>query len=180
MLSFTITWAICCKARGIRNDRPTFIGHHGPVLWEAHHTDRQLGPPSDPSCQKMLTLDLREKFTFLIVGGFCASWYIILAWALHFFGLSPTASSAWAYTLCLPLGYFGQRLITFRSARRHSVASVGYFTVQGVALLIVTAVTFVSANVLGHPPIVAFVLAGIAAASASYLMQKNWVFREDR
>ena len=123
----------------------------------------------------MSTLDLREKFTFLIVGGFCASWYIILAWALHFFRLSPTASSAWAYTLCLPLGYFGQRLITFRSARRHGVASVAYFTVQGIAVLIVTAVTFVSADVL--PPIVAFLLAGMTAASASYLMQKYWVFR---
>ena len=137
-----------------------------------------LAQPSESFRQEMLTLDLREKFTFLIVGGFCTSWYIILAWALHFFEVSPTASSAWAYTLCLPLGYFGQRLITFRSARPHGIASLGYFTVQGVGLLIATAVTFVSADVLRHPPLVAFVLAGMSAALVSYLAQKYWVFRE--
>ena len=134
----------------------------------------------NPSVEKMSILDLREKFTFLIVGGFCASCYITLAWALHFFQLSPTASSAWAYALCLPLGYLGQRSITFRSERRHGAASLAYFSVQGIALLIVAAVTFVSAELLKHPPTVAFLLAGMAAALASYLMQKYWVFRVGR
>jgi putative flippase GtrA len=121
--------------------------------------------------------ELREKFFFIIVGGSCATCYIGLASALHYLGLSPPVSSAWAYALCLPLGYFGQRSITFRSSRRHGAATLAYFTVQGFAVLIVTAVTFVSAEWLRHPPIVAFLVAGMIAASASYLMQKYWVFR---
>ena len=124
----------------------------------------------------MWALDLREKFAFVIVGGFCAACYLSLAWVLHYLGVSPAASSAGAYVLCLPLGYFGQRSITFRSARRHGRASLAYFTVQGIAVLIVTAATFVSAEVLRHPPIVAFLLAAIIAATASYVMQKYWVF----
>jgi putative flippase GtrA len=121
----------------------------------------------------MVTLDF-------IVGGFCAGCYVTLAWGLHYLGLSPTSSSAWAYALCVPLGYFGQRSITFRSARRHGVASLAYFIVQGVAVLVVTGVTFVSADILRHPPIVAFLLGGMVGAAASYLMQKHWVFREVR
>ena len=89
----------------------------------------------------MWALDLREKFAFVIVGRFCASCYLSLAWGLHYLGLSPAASSAGAYVLSLPLGYFGQRSITFRSARRHGRASLAYFTVQGIAVLIVTAAT---------------------------------------
>jgi putative flippase GtrA len=34
--------------------------------------------------------------------------------------------------------------------------------------------------VLRHPPVLAFFLAGAVAASASYLMQKYFVFREHR
>jgi putative flippase GtrA len=128
----------------------------------------------------MGALDLREKFTFVVVGGFCATWYLGLASVLHYLGISPAGSSTAASVLCLPLGYFGQRSITFRSARRHGRASLAYFTVQGISVLIVTAVTFVSAEVLRHPPIVAFLLAGIVAATASYFMQKYWVFRERR
>ena len=105
----------------------------------------------------MWALDLREKFAFVIVGGFCAACYLSLAWVLHYLGLSPAASSAGAYVLCLPLGYFGHRSITFRSARRHGRASLAYFTVQGIAVLIVTAATF-------HP---APATAGKAEAAAS-------------
>lgn len=126
----------------------------------------------------MRRLELREKVVFLIVGGFCATCYIGLASGLHYLGVAPSVSSALAYALCLPLGYLGQRSITFRSSRRHGAAALSYFSVQAFAVLVVTAVTFVSVEVLTHPPIVAFLVAGMIAASASYLMQKYWVFRK--
>jgi putative flippase GtrA len=124
----------------------------------------------------MWTLGLREKLIFLIVGGLSASCYIFLAEALHSVGLSPTASSASAYALCLPLGYLGHRSFTFRSMRSHRRAGIAYPAVQGIALLIAAGLTFISANVLGLPSMVAFFLAASGAALASYHMQKHWVF----
>jgi putative flippase GtrA len=78
---------------------------------------------------------------------------LALAWALHFLWLSPTTSSALAYAVCIPLGYIGQRSITFRSSRPRGIALTAYLAVQGIAVLIVTAVTLVSAEVLRHPPV---------------------------
>ena len=121
-------------------------------------------------------MELQEKLVFLIVGGLAASCYVALAMILHALGLSPTTSSALAYVLCMPLGYFAHRSFTFRSVRSHRHAGVAYPAVQVIALLIATALTFISADTLGLPPIVAFFLAASGAAAASYVMQKRWVF----
>jgi putative flippase GtrA len=120
--------------------------------------------------------ELREKLVFLIVGALSASCYIVLATALHYVGLSPTASSAFAYIVCLPLGYLGHRSFTFRSKRRHLYAGIAYPAVQVVALLIAVGITFVAAVIFAMPPVAAFFLAAICAAAASYFMQKHWVF----
>src|SRR6187399_1141456 len=124
----------------------------------------------------MPTLDLREKLVFLVVGGLSASIYVALAELLHFLGLSPTASSASAYAMCVPIGYLGHRSLTFRSMRSHRHAAIAYPAVQAIALIIAASLTFISANVFSLPSTVAFFLAAVSAASASYLMQKRWVF----
>ena len=124
----------------------------------------------------MGTMYLREKALFLIVGGLSASCYIALAELLHKLGISPTASSAVAYVLCLPLGYFGHRWFTFRSTRSHRHSGMAYPAVQVIAWLIAVATTFISASIFALPSLVAFFLAAACAAAASYLMQKHWVF----
>jgi putative flippase GtrA len=121
-------------------------------------------------------LELREKIAFLVVGGMNGLCYLVSAWVLHFFGLSPTLSSAAAYALCIPPGYLGQRWHTFRSTRPHSIAWIRYLAAQGIGLLVATAATFIASAVLGLPALLAFFLAAVAAASASYLIQKFWVF----
>ena len=123
----------------------------------------------------MSKLALRETLMFLIVGGVNFLGYLFLASVLHTFGVSATMSSAAAYSLCLPSGYFGQRC-TFRSARSHSVASIRYLAAQFFGLTVATATTFIAASVLDSPALLAFFLAGAAAACASYLAQKWWVF----
>jgi putative flippase GtrA len=90
--------------------------------------------------------------------------------------MSPMVSSASAYAICLPLGYFGHRSFTFRSTRSHRFAGIAYPEVQFIALLIAVAITFTSVGILGLPPTLAFLLAAIGAASVSYLMQRRWVF----
>lgn len=125
---------------------------------------------------RMTKLELREKLAFLAVGGMNGVCYVIFAWVLHFFGLSPTLSSATAYSLCIPPGYLGQRWYTFRSVRPHSTAAIRYVAVQGIGLLVATVVTFFASTVLGLPALLAFFLAAVAAASVSYLIQKFWVF----
>jgi putative flippase GtrA len=124
----------------------------------------------------MQKLDLREKAVFLLVGTLSAACYIALSEVLHSLGISPTASSASAYIVCLPLGYFGHRAFTFRSSRSHRRAGIAYPVVQVIALGIAVGITFVSAAVIGLPSLLAFFLAALSAASASYFMQKHWVF----
>jgi putative flippase GtrA len=119
---------------------------------------------------------IQEKLVFLAVGGFSASCYLFIAWALHALGLWPTPSSAVSYALCIPLGYLGHRYLTFRSNQPHDRAAPRYIVVQGLALLIVTVTTFVASAVAELPALVSFFLAAVTAASASYLMQRHWVF----
>ena len=119
---------------------------------------------------------LEEMLTFGIVGGVTASCYIILAGVLHYFGMSPTVSSAAAYALCVPLGYIGHRSFTFRSRHPHRVTAIAYLAVQGVALLVAAVTTFLSTVILGQTPMLDFVLSAVAAASVSFCMQKHWVF----
>jgi putative flippase GtrA len=124
----------------------------------------------------MSRLELREKVAFLTVGGMNGLCYLVVAWVLHFLGLSVTLSSAAAYSLCIPPGYLGQRWHTFRSSRPHGIASIRYVAAQGIGLLIATASTFIASAVLGLSALLAFFLAAVAAASATYLIQKFWVF----
>jgi putative flippase GtrA len=121
-------------------------------------------------------LSLREKLAFLTVGGLSCLGYLILASALHIFGLSPSVSSTVAYAVCVPPGYLGQRWHTFRSTQPHSVAAVRYVAAQGVGLVVATSATFVSSTVLFFPATLAFLLAAMIAAVATYLIQKFWVF----
>ena len=125
---------------------------------------------------RITNFDMREKLVFLVVGGLSAGCYVILASALHSLALPPVVASAIAYVLCVPLGYLGHRFFTFRSRRPHRWAAIAYPALQGLALLMATAITFISASVLKHPPIVAFLLAAMITASASYLAQKHFVF----
>jgi putative flippase GtrA len=124
----------------------------------------------------MWTSHLKEKFVFLVVGGFCASFYIGLAEVVHSSGLTPTAASVLAYVVCIPLGYLGHRAFTFQSTRSHRHAGLAYPAVQVIALTIAAAVTFVSTHIFRLPATATFFLAALAAASASYFLQKNWVF----
>jgi len=124
----------------------------------------------------MWTSHIKEKFVFLVVGGLCASFYIGLAEVVHSSGLTPTVASVLAYLVCIPLGYLGHRAFTFQSTRSHRHAELAYPAVQVIALTIAAAVTFVSTHIFRLPATAAFFLAGLAAASASYFMQKNWVF----
>jgi putative flippase GtrA len=121
-------------------------------------------------------MNIQEKVVFLIVGGVSASCYLSIAWALHLLGLWPTPSSAVSYALCIPLGYLGHRWLTFRSNQRHDWALPRYIVVQGLALLIATVTTFITSAMAGLPALVSFFLAAVVAASASYLMQRHWVF----
>ena len=120
----------------------------------------------------MWTSHIKEKFVFLVVGGFCASFYIGLAEVVHSSGLTPTVASVLAYLVCIPLGYLGHRAFTFQSTRSHRHAELAYPAVV-IALTIAAAVTFVSTHIFRLPATAAFFLAGLAAASASYFMQKK-------
>jgi putative flippase GtrA len=132
-----------------------------------HWSGREVG---------MAKLQLAEKMTFLAVGGMSGVCYVALASAIHFFGLSPVPSSAAAYAICLPFAYAGQRRLTFRSTRSHGVALIRYLVTQGVGGAIAASTTYAASSLVGLPAILAFILSGAAAAVASYLLQKFWVF----
>jgi putative flippase GtrA len=124
----------------------------------------------------MIWTALPEKLAFVIVGGTSALGYLLIASLLHSLGLSATLASVAAYLLSIPPGYFGQRWLTFRSTRPHNVASIRYVGVQTIGLLIAAATTFIASVVSGVPALLAFLLSAATAASASYLMQRLWVF----
>ena len=121
----------------------------------------------------MIRWELREKLTFLVIGGMNGVCYLGLAAMLHLIGLSPSVSSTVAYALCIPPGYLGQRWHTFRSTRPHGSAWSRYLLTQLIGLMVATVTTFIASAVLLMPALLAFLLAAIAAASASYVIQKS-------
>jgi len=123
----------------------------------------------------MRNLALREKAAFVLVGASASACYIIFAALLHWAGLTAAAASAVSYLLCIPLAYLGQRRITFRSSRRHTIALIRYAATQGLGLAIATA-TVHFASSAGVSTVLAFVLADILASVQTYMLQKHWVY----
>ena len=119
---------------------------------------------------------LREKATFIFVGGLCATAYMVLASVFVNLGVSVTSASPLAYGMCVPLGYLGHRTLTFRSNANHRTAAIAYLSTQGVALGVAAAVTFVMATLWHQAPAPSFFAAATAAAISSYFMQSRWVF----
>ena len=116
-------------------------------------------------------------FRFLLVGGVVAIVYSALAaLATTYLPLPLPLSSAGAWVLCIPLGFWSQRHFTFTASTPHRHALWLYAATQVLSIGIAATVSFLLARGAFWPDLLVHLFAAALAAVASYLINRRVVF----
>lgn len=134
-----------------------------------------------------IPLKYREITRFLIIGGSLTLGWTILATLLKEYTLfSLETISVLAYACMITIGYFSQRIITFRANNSHIQAFPRYVSVQMIGLLLAT---FFSRVVMGNFQLgerlglgvlgtfIGFGCVGGTTAALNFILLKYWTFR---
>lgn len=133
---------------------------------------------SSPSSRAGKWGDLTRLFKFAFVGGFNTVVTYVLYLVLLELGLHFNLALALEYVFGIVLGYVLNRVWTFSDRKTGTRAFHKYV----VTYLAVFAINFALLNAivrLGMGPGPAQAIALMAATLASYVLQKNWVFRDE-
>lgn len=119
---------------------------------------------------------VRQILIFGAVGLFNTVGYLILANGAHLYlQLHQTSAAYLAYTLMVPLSFFGHRRLTFGSSEPVSVEWLRFCLVQATNLLIIWCVTFTSTH-LQLPGWIAFAVISVLIPFLNFMVFRLWVF----
>jgi putative flippase GtrA len=114
--------------------------------------------------------------TFLGVGGAGAATYALLATGLDQAGLPAWLASVLSYAALIPIVYWGQRRLTFRSSAPHASAFPKYVGAQMLGLSLSAALPWFLPPAPRLPPALTF-FAMIGVISAlNFILLKFWTF----
>jgi putative flippase GtrA len=114
---------------------------------------------------------------FIAVGAAAALGYFIICYALQRVSRwPPFGASVVAYVIMFGFAYFGQRNITFRSARRHRESLPAYLLLQIGCALLAAGIVQLLAMTFRQSPLVASGIATVLAGGTSYLVSASWIF----
>ena len=122
---------------------------------------------------------MKQLFRFLVVGVFNTLFgYGIIFTCLYLLKMTAEASNATGYGISLYIAYLLHRNFTFKSKQRKRGEVTRFFVVFCVAYVsnFVTLVLLI--HKLGLDEGMSQVLAGVAYVTASYLMNKYYVFKQ--
>jgi putative flippase GtrA len=98
--------------------------------------------------------------------------------ALHAAGLQAWVASFVAYLICTPIGYLGQRHITFQSRATYLQSFVKYAGIQALGLMLSAVLPYLLPLYTEAPAIVGFLLVSIVLASLNFTLMKFWAYAE--
>ena len=126
-------------------------------------------------------LGLRRFAKFIIVGGTAGAVGYATLWLLaDLFGIHYLISSAGAFVVCVPTGYLGNWLWTFRSKRKLAYKQASYamyLALHGSNLVAIEAITALLVEVLGLHYMLSVLAAALALAPINYVVCRRWVFK---
>jgi putative flippase GtrA len=126
---------------------------------------------------RRLLADAREPVMFLIVGTASAACYVALnVLFLRILDVRPGVAIVLAMLTMTPPNYLAQRILTFRSHRRHLEALPRYLATQAFSNLIGALLSELFARHVTAQPWVAFTLIAVIVAATNYSCMKFWTF----
>lgn len=118
-------------------------------------------------------------FRFLIVGGGMTALYSVLAaLATTYLPLPHALSSAGAWVLCIPLGFWCQRRFTFTAGVPHRHAIWLYAATQVMGICIAATASYLLARGAFWPDLIVHLGAAAVAAMLSFLINRWVIFPE--
>jgi putative flippase GtrA len=117
-------------------------------------------------------------FRYAVIGGVCALLNLVVQWLLtSVIGLHYLASTTIAFVTLTPLGFWLQKLVTFRTPQaRARIEWPRYFTTMGSSLTANVALMYVLVSLLGLWYLAACVVVTLALLAANFLVNDRWSF----
>ncbi|SEC60910.1 Putative flippase GtrA (transmembrane translocase of bactoprenol-linked glucose) [Rhizobiales bacterium GAS191] len=123
----------------------------------------------------------RKYFTFAFFGGLSGVVYaLVLMACVDHLKMQPLLGSIIAFSIAIPVSYFGHRLLTYRS-RNVMPAEAARFVVAQIVNLVITSVVVHVTMKAFHLPTYGGGVVGIATAPlVSFVLFEQWVYRQRR
>lgn len=128
-------------------------------------------------------LRLPARFAaFVLVGSLCLGMNTLALWTLTSgLGIHYLLSTVIAFLAITPLGFFLNKVLTFRTRREYAPIELPrYFTAMAASVAANIALMYLLVSMLGMWYLAASVLVAIALVSVNFLTSDLWSFRVQR
>jgi putative flippase GtrA len=129
------------------------------------------------------SLPLPARFaSFVLVGGICLATNTVVLWALTAgLGIHYLLSTIIAFCAITPLGFFLNKVLTFRTRREHAPIELPrYFTAMAFSFGTNIALMYLLVSVLGLWYVAASVLVAALLLAFNFISSDRWSFRVQR
>jgi len=126
------------------------------------------------------TLPLFARFlSFALVGGLCLGLNTLALWALTSgLGIHYLVSTAIAFSTITPLGFMLNKVLTFRTHRRHTMVELPrYIANMSVSFAVNLGLMYVLVSVLGIWYLPASLLVAAMLVVVNFLVSDSWSFQ---
>ena len=119
---------------------------------------------------------------FVLVGGFCLALNTVVLWILtSLLGLHYLASTMIAFFALTPLGFWMNKILTFRTHREYArIELPRYFTAMAASFGANLALMYLLVTVLGVWYLAGSLLVAVLLVSVNFLTSDRWSFRVQR
>lgn len=116
--------------------------------------------------------------SYALIGGVCALLNLALLWLLtSALGLHYLVSTLIAFLAITPVGFWLQKLVTFRTPRaRATIEWPRYFTAMGTSLTANLSLMYVLVSILGVWYLAASVVVTLLFLAGNFLVNERWSF----
>jgi len=116
--------------------------------------------------------------TYTLVGGVCFTLNLVALWLLtSVLGLHYLLSTMIAFFMLTPLGFWLQKLVTFRTPRaRAPVEWPRYFATMGTSFAANIALMYILVSLLGLWYLAASVVVSVVLLASNFLVNDRWSF----
>lgn len=125
-------------------------------------------------------LPLPARFTvFALVGALCLGLHTVALWALTSgLGLHYLLSTVLAFAAVTPLGFLLNKVLAFRTKRRHAPVELPrYFVVMGTSFVANLCAMYVLVSLLGVWYLAASLVIALSLLAVNFLASDRWSFR---
>lgn len=121
----------------------------------------------------------RKLLGFVTFGGLAGLTYaVILVISVDILRIPTFISSMIAFALAIPVSYFGNRWVTYRSKNVLASEAIRFIIVQGINLVLTSGIVHFMVKWFALPTYIGVIVAFVAAPAISFILFELWVYRQ--